>query len=269
VTNDTLAPLRARRRGASGERATGRRRDRRQFRSRRQARSSGAGGRWSLIDYGAKAERSLTQRQTALTEQLIRRYGVLVRSAVNRETVEGGFAALYPVLRAMEEAGRVRRGYFVAGMGGAQFAAPGADEVLRRKPARADGDEDVVVLAASDPANAYGAILKWPPTQVDGLQPQRGAGARVFLQDGRLMAYLGRTGNHLLTLPPEDPADEPAWRDKLAAALVKCDSAVLIGQIDGAAAAAAPISGDLLRHGFAPTSRGLLHRGQESYAARR
>ena len=138
VTNDTLAPVRGRRRGGGAAeglvtpRSRSRRRDRRQFRSRRPARIPGAEGRWSLVDYqGTNAARdgeparSLTERQTALTEQLIRRYGVLVRSAVGREAVEGGFSALYPILRAMEDAGRVRRGYFVAGMGGAQFAAPG------------------------------------------------------------------------------------------------------------------------------------------------
>ncbi len=118
VTNDTLAPLRARRR-TSAARPTDRRRPRRQFRSRRAVRLPGSEGRWSLINYGDDARRSLTERQAAAAEQLMRRYGVLVRSAVSRELVEGGFAALYPVLRAMEEAGRVRRGYFVAGMGGA------------------------------------------------------------------------------------------------------------------------------------------------------
>jgi ATP-dependent Lhr-like helicase len=280
VTNDTLAPLRARRRtrgDASGRRRRegGGRRERRGFRSRRMARQPGAEGRWSLIDYraggiGDEGAYSLTQRQTAVTEQLIRRYGILVRSAINREMVEGGFAALYPILRAMEETGRVRRGYFVAGMGGAQFASPGSDELLRRAPNPLEpGDAGVVILAASDPANAYGSILKWPATRVENVQPQRGGGARVLLLEGQLLAYLGRTGNHLLTFSPDDPADEPLRRDKLAAALAsvaKRTSAVLVGQIDGAPAGAAPLAADLARHGFVTTHRGLLHRGEDRYA---
>jgi ATP-dependent Lhr-like helicase len=191
---------------------------------------------------------------------------------VGRETIEGGFAALYPILRAMEETGRVRRGYFVAGMGGAQFAAPGADELLRRKPNPAEQhSDDVRVLAASDPANAYGAILPWPNTRVTNAQPQRGGGARVFLLDGKLLAYLGRTGNHLLTFAPDDPADEPLWRSKLAAALASIarkGTPVLVGQIDGAPAGGTPMAEDLARHGFVHTSRGLLHRAEERHAAR-
>jgi len=271
VTNDTLAPLRGRRRttnGKSASRRGERRRNRRLFRSRRTASLPGAEGRWSLLNYGDDAARSLTARQTAITEQLVRRYGVLVRSAVGRELVEGGFAALYPILRAMEEAGRLRRGYFVAGMGGAQFASPGADETLRRERRPVVPHEDnVVVLAASDPANAYGSVLKWPATQVENVQPQRGSGARVFLLDGELIGYLSRTGNHLLTFSPEDPTDEPLWHEKLVRALArlaKRGSPVMIAQVDGQPAGLSPLAGAFHRHGFSPTSRGYLHRGRES-----
>jgi ATP-dependent Lhr-like helicase len=277
VTNDTLAPLRSRRRGdaLSRKRRDGDRRGslRRGFRSRRRGAAPGTEGRWSMVDYGGDQGRSSTERQMALVEQLLRRYGLLVRSAVNRESVEGGFAALYPVLRAMEEAGRVRRGYFVAGMGGAQFAAPGADELLRRKPLPVDANDDgVVILAASDPANAYGAILKWPASHAEGVQPQRGGGSRVILRDGRLLGFMTRGGRQLLTFTPDDPADEAAWRDKLAAALAQIarrGSPVLVTQVDGAAAGSAAIAADLGCHGFVITSRGLLHRGEERYAARR
>lgn len=277
VTNDTLAPLRSRRRGdaLSRKRRDGERREglRRGFRSRRRAAAPGTEGRWSLVGDGGEPGRSATERQMALVEQLLRRYGVLVRSAVNRESVEGGFAALYPVLRAMEEAGRVRRGYFVAGMGGAQFAAAGADELLRRKPLPVDAKDDgVLVLGAADPANAYGAILKWPPTRVDGVPPQRTGGSRVILRDGRLLGYITRGGRQLLTFPPDDPADEAALRDDLAAALAQVarrGSPLLVTQIDGAAAGGAALAADLARHGFVVTSRGLLHRGEAHYAARR
>ena len=269
VTNDTLAPLRSRRRWTPGKTAAkpSRRRERRSFRSRRIMRQPGSEGRWSLISYGNEAARSLTARQTANTEQLLRRYGVLVRPAVSREIVDGGFAALYPILRAMEETGRVRRGYFVAGMGGAQFATPGTDELLRRAPKVVEPHVDnVVALAASDPANAFGAIVKWPPTKVDNLQPQRGSGARVFLLDGMLIGYLGRSGNHLLTFAPDDPSDEPMWHEKLVrslANLAKRGTPVMIAQIDGQPLGMSPLAKVFTRHGFTPTSRGYLHRGSE------
>ena len=222
VTNDALSPLRSLRgaTSASVSKSRSRRRGRRTFRSRRLARLPGSEGRWSLINYGDETKRTLTLRQTAITEQLLRRYGVLIRPAITRELVDGGFAALYPILRAMEETGRIRRGYFVAGMGGAQFASAGSDELLRRAPAIVEAHVDnVIVLAASDPANAYGSIVKWPPTQVDSLQPQRGSGARVFLLDGKLIGYLGRSGNHLLTFAPEDPSDAAMWHEKLVRSL--------------------------------------------------
>jgi ATP-dependent Lhr-like helicase len=272
VTNDTLSPLRSKRRtaqtpgGRSSERRN-RRRDRRSFRSRRVARLPGSEGRWSLVNYGDEAARSLTARQAAICEQLVRRYGVLVRPAVSRELVEGGFAALYPILRAMEEAGRVRRGYFVAGMGGAQFTSPGADEILRRERRPTEPHEDnVVVLAASDPANAYGSIVKWPATQVENTQPQRTSGARVFLLEGELIGYLGRAGNHLLTFAPEDPNDETLWHEKLVRALARLarqGTPVMIAQVDGQPAGLSPLAKIFHRHGFSPTSRGYLHRGPE------
>jgi ATP-dependent Lhr-like helicase len=272
VTNDALSPLRSRRgasasSGAAASRSRGRRRGRRTFRSRRVARLPGSEGRWSLINYGDEAKRTLTLRQTAITEQLLRRYGVLVRPAISRELVDGGFAALYPILRAMEETGRIRRGYFVAGMGGAQFASAGCDDLLRRAPAAVESHVDnVIVLAASDPANAYGSIVKWPPVQVDSLQPQRGGGARVFLLDGKLIGYLGRSGTHLLTFTPEDPGDALLWQEKLIrslANLAKRGAPVMIAQIDGEPAGLSPLAKAFARHSFTPTSRGYFHRGSE------
>ncbi len=273
LTNDTLAPLRARRRTSATARTDRRRgaRERRSFRSRRTSRQAGAEGRWSLINYGDEAARSLTVRQTAITEQLVRRYGVLVRPAISRELVDGGFAALYPILRAMEEAGRLRRGYFVAGMGGAQFASPGADETLRRAPRIVEPHEDnVIALAASDLANAYGSILKWPPSPVENIQLQRGAGARVFLLEGELIGYLGRAGHHLITFSPEDPTDEPTWHEKLVRSLAKIakrGAPVLISQINAQPPSASSLAGVFARHGFTPTTRGYLHRGPDSTEA--
>ncbi|WP_428308445.1 DEAD/DEAH box helicase [Lacipirellula sp.] len=276
ATNDSLAPLRSRRGSGSSSsgsssssglssRTRSRRRSARAFRSRRLARLPGSEGRWSLINYGDEAKRSLTVRQTAVTEQLLRRYGVLVRPALSRELIDGGFTALYPILRAMEETGRVRRGYFVAGMGGAQFASAGADDLLRRAPQVVEPHIDnVLVLAASDPANAYGSIIKWPLPQVEGLQPQRGGGARVFLLDGKLIGFLSRGGAHLMTFAPEDPSDASMWQEKLVrslANLAKRGASLMIAQIDGDAAGLSPLGKALARHGFSPTSRGYLHRG--------
>jgi ATP-dependent Lhr-like helicase len=153
-------------------------------------------------------------------------------------------------------------------MGGAQFASPGADETLRRERRPVEPHTDnVVVLAASDPANAYGSILKWPATQVKNVQPQRGSGARVFLLEGELIGYLGRAGQHLLTFAPEDPNDELMWQEKLVrglARLAKRGAPVMIAQIDGQPAGLSPLAKLFARHGFTPTSRGYLHRGPES-----
>ena len=122
----------------------------------------------------------------------------------------GGFSGLYPILKAMEEAGRIRRGYFVAGLGAAQFAASGAEDRLRDldRPAEQDADDAdsrFLMLSATDPANPYGAALRWPDHPGGG-KPQRVAGARVLLFQGELLGHLGRTGQHLLTfLTAEQP----------------------------------------------------------------
>ena len=130
VTNDTLLPLRSLRRQT--ERPVGRtRRGGRAFRSRRQVKTPGSEGRWSLLLGTGILLPSPTERQAALATQLIARYGVLTRELAASEAVAGGFAGLYPVLKAMEQAGKIRRGYFVAGLGAAQFAAPGAEDRLR------------------------------------------------------------------------------------------------------------------------------------------
>ena len=159
------------------------------FRSRRQV-PPAAVGRWSLLALPRPAP-SLTERLKALAEQLLKRHGVLTRDAVAFEAVPGGFPAVYPVLRTLEEAGRIRRGYFVAGRGGLQFADPGALERLR---AVRDPDPDsprAVVLAAADPANAYGAALPWLEARGDGRRrttlrrPPRAHGGRAPGAGGR------------------------------------------------------------------------------------
>ena len=135
-----------------------------------------------------------TERLHAWSLALLERHGVLTREAVAAENLSGGFPAVYPVLRAMEEAGRIRRGYFVDGLGAAQFALPGAVDRLRalREPPESDRAA-VHLLAATDPANPYGAALPWPRRGDDDRRPlQRAAGAYVVLVDGEAALYVDR-----------------------------------------------------------------------------
>jgi ATP-dependent Lhr-like helicase len=199
VTNDTPGALRAFLHSHASRGRERRFRTLTPFRSRRAAPPSAA-GRWSLLPVTATTP---TQRAAARAEQLLARHGLLTRDAVAAEGLPGGFSAVYPVLAALEEAGRIRRGYFVRGLGGSQFALAGALDRLRALRA---GEEATaaVVLAAADPANPYGAALPWPESSE--ARPQRAAGAHVFLHGGALVAYLGRGERDLVTfLPAEEP----------------------------------------------------------------
>jgi ATP-dependent Lhr-like helicase len=263
ITNDTLAPLRSLRRGALRRgRSAGP--GRRAFRSRRLSKIPGSEGRWTLLAKSSGAAVKATERQTALAAQLLQRHGILTREMVTSENVSGGFAGLYPVLKAMEESGRVRRGYFVAGLGAAQFAAPGASERLREP----ENDEAVAaeafVLAATDPANPYGAALPWPPKEDTQARPQRAAGARVILHRGSLVGYLGRTGQQLLTFLPDTEPQRSEAREILARTLAKLaapGSPVFVAKIDGVQPSESELTSSLVNAGFVATSRGLLHRG--------
>ena len=214
VTNDTPAPLRSLAHDRRPERSSRRRAGaRRAFRSRRALKLPGTEGRWSLFDrHGADAV-SLTERKTAVATQLVERYGILTREMVVHEGVSGGFAGMYPILKAMEESGGVRRGYFVAGQGSAQFAAPGAKDRLREeKNSMNDEAPTILVLATTDPANPYGSALRWPESSPHvqreshrtdfGMRPQRTAVGHVILRNGELIGYLSRTGEHLITFFP-------------------------------------------------------------------
>jgi ATP-dependent helicase Lhr and Lhr-like helicase len=202
VTNDSFAAVRATVGGGRGPGASGRSRSAgaSAARARRPRLGSLAvlgpprgQGRWSLVAGelagGSRAGSDSTAAGVAVAGLLLERYGVLTREAVRGEGVPGGFAGVYQVLRAMEESGRIRRGYFVTGMGGAQFALPGAVDRLRgvRQAADGHGTPQALVLAATDPANAYGSLLPWP---VKG--PQRVAGAYVVLVDGVASLYVER-----------------------------------------------------------------------------
>jgi ATP-dependent Lhr-like helicase len=165
---------------------------------------SGA-GRWSLVAPLLEPRPSSTEVAHTRALQLLERYGVLTREAALGEGQEGGFAGVYPVLKALEERGRVRRGYFVAGLGAAQFALPGAVDRLRSfrsDDSRGSGDRNSnasasrIVLAATDPAQPYGASLPWPDSEG---RAARAAGAYVVLIDGELAAYLERGGHSVVT----------------------------------------------------------------------
>jgi ATP-dependent Lhr-like helicase len=213
VTNDTPGALRAFVRPPRSPRRSAPA-ARRAFRSRREVPPS-AVGRWTLVRARGPQPPTPTERTKALAEQLLARHGVLTRAAVMAEAPAGGFAGVYPVLKALEEAGRIRRGYFVAGLGGSQFAQPGAVDRLRS--VRDPGSEDVppaVILAATDPANPYGAALPWP--EAAG-RAQRAAGVHVALVDGQLAAYIQRGEKDLApVLPDEDPT-----RTRVARALAR------------------------------------------------
>jgi ATP-dependent Lhr-like helicase len=177
---------------------------------------------------------------------------------VQAEGVDGGFAAVYPVLRALEERGQVRRGYFVAGLGAAQFALPGAVDRLRA--CREPGEDDLVpvVLAATDPAQPYGAALPWPPGSG---RPARAAGAHVVMVAGALVAHLERGGRSLLTFPAAH--DHPHWAEGLAAMVGDGRRRVLeIVRIDGSPANESPVAAHLRAAGFVDGYRGLVLRAR-------
>ncbi|MEU3495848.1 ATP-dependent helicase [Kitasatospora cineracea] len=273
VTNDTLAPLRGLLGSGRTAGATAHRAPRATPRGRyggaarglaRPASRTGpptAVGRWSLLPaLGGEA----TVRAAARAQALLDRHGVLTRGAVATERVPGGFAGVYRVLSAFEERGRARRGYFVEGLGGAQFAMDGAADRLRSVSSRLErtaGAEwstepagqapQALVLAAADPANAYGAALSWPEPPADTAaahRPARKAGALVALVDGELVLYLERGGRSLLAWPTEGPA--------LDAALAALAGPLTVERVNGHPALTSPLGPRLETAGFHPTPKG-------------
>jgi ATP-dependent Lhr-like helicase len=210
VTNDSWAPLRASRRYEAPRPERGRRR----FLRSRMAAPSPTQGRWSLASRLFASEGVPDRR--ALAELLLERQGIVTRDGVRGEGVRGGYGAVYGELRALETLGVCRRGYFVEGLGGAQFALPGAVERLRelRSASREDEVPEALVLAAADPAQPYGAALPWPRRA--GARAARVAGAWVVLLDGEAALYVERGGRSLV--PLREPA--PEWLRPALAALV-------------------------------------------------
>ncbi len=207
VTNDAWTPLRAGRRYATQERQRVRPR---RFSRHRSANVTSTQGRWSL------ASRLFPDRpeRRALAELLLERQGIVTRDGVRGEGIAGGYSAVYGELRDLETIGVCRRGYFVEGLGGAQFALPGAVERLRELRPQEDDEPDVLVLAAADPAQPYGAALPWPKRA--GARAARVAGAHVVLLGGEAALFVERGGRSLVPLREPDEA----WLRPALAALV-------------------------------------------------
>ena len=288
VTNDTFAPLRALR---------WRRPSRDPRRRPSRLTSLGppeAAGRWSLVRepggalaHGLPAAAavpgvasaafptpsaavSATERLHAWSLVLLERYGVLTREAVAAEGVSGGFPAVYPVLRAMEEAGRIRRGYFVDGLGAAQFALPGAVDRLRslREP---EPEPEVYLLAATDPANPFGAALAWPRRDDDRRPLARAAGAYVVVVDGEAALYIERGGTAYQALPAADDPEIAERAVRSLAVLVADGRAreLVVTRVDGAPVAESRMRDVFLAAGFVPGYRGLTLRGGAADTSRR
>lgn len=282
ITNDTFAPLRAMLGGTAKSTSAPRARA---YRGRRrptmptQAGPPSVGGRWSILPL---AESDATVRAAATAEQLLERYGVVTRGAVQVEGVRGGFAGVYRVLSRFEESGRARRGYFVEGLGAAQFATGPTVDRLRTYARDLDEDEradpdrkrEALTLAATDPANPYGASLPWPtdaptdgpaadddtggatPAKGRGHRPGRKAGALVTTVDGKLAVYVERGGKSVLTFT-DDPADLAAAANSIAAIVRSGLRKLAVERVDGDFVLETSLAAALRDAGFTATPQGL------------
>ncbi|HET6439156.1 MAG TPA: DEAD/DEAH box helicase, partial [Anaeromyxobacter sp.] len=268
VTNDTFQALRAftapperreRARAARPPRPGG-------YRSRLAAPPT-AGGRWTLVEArrGGEVE-TATALSLATAHQLLARYGLVTRGAALAEGLPGGFAAVYDVLRHLEEAGRIRRGYFVAGVGAMQFALPAALEAIRanREPPE---PPVAVILSAADPANPWGAALEWPTLPEGGPRPTRAVGGRVVLVDGAPALFVppGHGLEQLLSWLPEQEPERSRAAAAMAQAVLELArqtrapfEGVRVDEIDGGPATAHPLASALERSGFVGSGGGLL-----------
>jgi ATP-dependent helicase Lhr and Lhr-like helicase len=282
VTNDAWAPLRAPRRtlalhtlaGPARARGGGLRAGRRfggpSLRSGRSGASAQVQGRWSLTLslFGEEAAQGQSARlpaieelrahRRALAELLLERYGVLTREQVSAEGIAGGFSALYGALTELETLGVCRRGYFVEGLGGAQFALPGAVERLRARAS--DGELAALVLAAVDPAQPYGAVLPWPRRAASTRRPARVAGAYVVFVAHEPVLYLERGGRGILTLASEPTSLAQALRALADAVRGGRVDTVALERIDGESAIGSDLEPVLVELGFRQGPRRLTLR---------
>ena len=305
ITNDSLHALRAYIARPESARAPRRAHTGMVFRSRRTT-PPNAQGRWSLLpgrDLSSSLSASIirsskntgapglafetwegttasaprptaTEASHALALQLLSRYGVLLREMVAAENIPGGFSAVYDVLKALEESGRIRRGYFVAGLGATQFALPAAVDLLRQLRAGPPAEKpEFVLLAATDPANPYGSVLRWPDLPVAEEDAEsaprvltRAAYAEVILRNGQLVAWLRRGNPHLLVfLPAEEPERSQAaaglahflcgkGQEKMRA---HSHEGVLVATVNGQPVAASFMARFLMDAGFHPGPLGM------------
>jgi ATP-dependent helicase Lhr and Lhr-like helicase len=244
----------------------------RRMRSRIAA-SGPAQGRWSLIQSRLAFALTPTQWSANISQQLLARYGVVMRETAIAETIPGGYPTIYPALRTMEESGKIRRGMFVAGVGAAQFAVPAAVDMLRglRTP---PSPPEVLYLAATDPANPFGTLLPWPRSENDPAGAPAGhhamaraSGAGVILINGGLTAFLRRRNPSLRVFLPEDEPERTAFARQLAKKLADlairrqtARSGLLIGAINDAPARDHFLAAFLKESGFVDTALGFQMR---------
>jgi ATP-dependent helicase Lhr and Lhr-like helicase len=275
ATNDAFAPLRAPRltlaraqrdaaRRSVGPGAAGRRAGRfGAARRRRDGAAAQVAGRWSLTASLLGDSVDPSARRRALAELLLERYGIVTREQVLAEGIPGGFSAIYPELSQLETLGVARRGYFLEGLGGAQFALPGAVERLRSGAGASAADADApLVLAAVDPAQPYGAALPWPKPDVadggSGRRPARVGGAYVVLVGGDPIVYVERGGKGLQTLVPGlDARLTPALSALVAFARGGAIKRLALEKVDGESAMSSPLAPALTALGFAEGPRRL------------
>lgn len=267
VTNDTFAPVRTLVGGGSQAHRVARKTPRtrlyrgaavRTVASSVPPRPPALGGRWSLLP---TPEPDPALRATAAASLLLDRYGVVTRGAVQAEGLPGGFAQAYRVLAGFEEAGHCRRGYVVEKLGAAQFAASATVDRLREFAALPDPPPlRAVTLAATDPANPYGAALAWPALEGVGHRPGRKAGALVVLVDGMLVLYLERGGKSALAFTGDEEAIAAATRALAATARARRLDTLTIEQVNGTFVHGTGWGRALREAGFVESPRGLTMR---------
>jgi ATP-dependent Lhr-like helicase len=255
VTNDAFAPLRARRLSAVPQRRRGSRR----FSTRRTPSSEAIVGRWSLSETLFRSAPAAGPRLRAQAELMLERYGIVTRETVLAEGVPGGLSTLYGELSNLEMLGTARRGYFVEGLGGAQFALAGAIERLRGLPQR--DEPEYVVLAATDPAQPYGAALPWPK-RPEGRRPARTPGAYVLLRDGNPILYVERGGKGIVRLVELEGEELTAAITQLAdAARTGMIGRLGIERVDGEAVIGSGFEEQIIAAGFSRQPRRLVAAG--------
>jgi ATP-dependent Lhr-like helicase len=284
VTNDGMAALRAYCERPGTSRKPARRvHNQASFRSRRTTPPTGQ-GRWALQAAAFAPQQDAaraTEWRHAIAQQLLHRYGVVFRETAHAENLPGGFSAVYDVLKAMEESGRIRRGYFAADLGATQFAMPAAVDLLRslREGNRTHAERtEIVQLAATDPANPYGALMRWPASPDSASSLARSVGARVILCDGVLVAYLRRGNPNIQVFLPEEEPQRSNVAKSLAVFFIehvhsRSDDAdprtgMLISTINGINVAEHWMAPHLLDAGFSQGAMGFnLRRGLAPLAA--